>query len=208
MRSNCSDGGVSEWTAIVTFTTLPEDTPVPCEMPTGLTATNVENHAISIAWDANADVNSWNIRYRVANGDWSTQTSSTNSYTITDLEGLTTYIIQVQANCGDNGLSEWSNSITAQTTNVGIVNHLENSIVLFPNPANDVVNVQCTMNNVQLEGIEVIDVYGKVVRTIVGANNDSPLQTRINISGLADGMYFVRVTTDEGVATKPFIVKR
>ena len=208
VRSNCSDGGVSEWTAIVTFTTLPEDTPVPCEMPTGLTATNVENHAISIAWDANADVNSWNIRYRVANGDWSTQTSSTNSYTITDLEGLTTYVIQVQANCGDNGLSEWSNSITAQTTNVGIVNHLENSIVLFPNPANDVVNVQCTMNNVQLEGIEVIDVYGKVVRTIVGANNDSPLQTRINISGLADGMYFVRVTTDEGVATKPFIVKR
>ena len=180
----------------------------PCETPTGLTATNVENHTISIAWDANAGVNSWNIRYRDANGDWTTQTSSTNSYTITGLEGLTTYVIQVQANCGDNGLSEWSNSITVQTTNVGIEDHLLNSISLYPNPANDVVNVQCTMNNVQLESVEVVDVYGKVVRTVVGVNNHSPMSTRINVSGLANGMYFVRVTTDEGVATKPFVVKR
>ena len=180
----------------------------PCEAPTGLTATNVENHTISIAWDANTGVNSWNIRYRDANGDWTIQTSSTNSHTITGLEGLTTYVIQVQANCGDNGLSEWSNSITVQTTNVGIEDHLLNSISLYPNPANDVVNVQCTMNNVQLESVEVIDVYGKVVRTVVGANNHSPMSTRINVSGLANGMYFVRVTTDEGVATKPFVVKR
>jgi len=78
---------------------------------------------------------------------------------------------------------------------------------LFPNPANDVVNVQCTMNNVQLEDVEVIDVYGKVVRTVVGANNYSPMPIRINISGLANGMYFVRVTTDEGTATKTFIKK-
>ena len=61
------------------------------------------------------------------------------------------------------------------------------------------------MNNIQLEGIEVIDVYGKVVRTIVGANNYSPI--RINVNGLANGMYFVRVTTDEGTVTKPFVKK-
>ena len=40
-------------------------------------------------------------------------------------------------------------------------------VVVYPNPTTDVVNVQCTMNNAQLEGIEVIDVYGKVVRTVV-----------------------------------------
>ena len=202
VQANCGNGNVSEWTAIVTFTTLPEDTPIPCETPTGLTSTNVENHAISITWDANAEVSSWNIRYRVANGDWTIQTSSTNSYTISDLEGLTTYVIQVQANCGDDGLSEWSNSIAAQTTNVGIVNYLENSIVLFPNPANDVINVQSSRFKVQ--SVEVTDVYGKSINTVHVTDNP----TRINVSGLANGMYFVRVTTDEGVATKPFIVKR
>ena len=76
-------------------------------------------------------------------------------------------------------------------------------IILYPNPTRDYINVECTMNNVQCSGVEVIDMYGKVVRTDVGANNDSP--TQINVSGLAAGMYFVRVTTDKGAVTKPFV---
>ena len=175
---------------------------------TNLHTTDIQNEAISIAWDASANVNSWNVQYRpAAGGQWTQVTVNTNSYTITNLTGKTNYEIQVQANCGDGNLSDWSASITAQTTDVGIVNYLENSITLFPNPANDVVNVQCTMNNVQLEDVEVIDVYGKVVRTVVGANNYSPMPIRINVSGLANGMYFVRVTTDEGTVTKTFIKK-
>ena len=63
------------------------------------------------------------------------------------------------------------------------------------------------MNNVQCEGIEVIDVYGKVVRTVVGANDYSPVPTRINVSGLTAGLYFVRVTTDAGTVTKTFVKK-
>ena len=134
-------------------------------------------------------------------GPWPYTTNNTNSYTITNLTGKTNYEIQVQANCGDGNLSDWSASITAQTTDVGIVNYLENSITLFPNPANDVVNVQSSM--FQVQSIEVIDVYGKVINTVNVVDNP----TRINVSGLANGMYFVRVTTDEGVATKTFIKK-
>ena len=78
-------------------------------------------------------------------------------------------------------------------------------VMVYPNPTKEFVNVQCTMYNVQCSGIEVVDVYGKVVRTDVGANNDSA--TQINVSGLAAGMYFVRVTTDKGVVTKPFVKK-
>lgn len=64
-------------------------------------------------------------------------------------------------------------------------------------------NVQGSKVNGQGVGIEIVDVYGKVVTTVVGVNNDSP--TQINVSGLAAGMYFVRVTTDRGVVTKPFV---
>ena len=199
--------GTTVYGSEMTFTTLPEDTPEPCNVPTNLHTTTIQNEAISIAWDADANVNSWNIQYRPVGGSLTTATSNTNSYTITGLTGLTTYEIQVQANCGDGNLSDWTAAITPQTTNVGIANYLENSVALFPNPANDVVNVQCTMNNVQLEGVEVIDVYGKVVRTVVGANNDSTMPIRINVHGLASGMYFVRVTTDEGTVTKTFVKK-
>ncbi|MBO6080474.1 MAG: T9SS type A sorting domain-containing protein, partial [Bacteroidales bacterium] len=92
---------------------------------------------------------------------------------------------------------------TAQTTNVGIEEYLLNSISLFPNPANDVINVQCTMNNVQVTALEVFDVYGKLINTVNVIDNP----TQINVSNLASGMYFVRVTTEEGTVTKSFVKK-
>ena len=47
----------------------------------------------------------------------------------------------------------------------------------------------------------MIDVYGKVINTVDVVDNP----TCINVSGLANGIYFVRVTTEEGVVTKNFI---
>ena len=182
----------------VTFTTLAQGVE-PCDVPTGLHTTDVQNESITIAWDANANVNSWNIQYRPQNGTWNSATSNTNSYTITGLTGHTTYEIQVQANCGDGNVSDWSGSVSEETTNVGIEEWLSNSVTLFPNPAKDVVNVQCTMGNVQ--GVEVYDVYGKLITTSNSIDNP----TRINVSDLADGVYFVRVTTDRGVVTKSFV---
>ena len=182
----------------MTFTTLPEEVQ-PCNVPTNLHTTDIQNEAISIAWDADANVTSWNIQYRPVGGTLATATTNTNSYTITGLTGLTTYEIQVQANCGDGNLSDWTSAITPQTTNVGIENYLINSVILFPNPAKEVINVQCTMYNVQ--SVEVIDVYGKVINSLNVTENP----TRINVSGLANGMYFVRVTTEMGVVTKSFV---
>ena len=186
----------------VTFTTL-EQGVEPCDVPTGLTYSDVTGESIAISWNAVANTEGYNIQYSPQGGSISSASTTTNSYTITGLAQNTTYQIQVQANCGDGNLSGWSDPITVTTT--GISDRLSNSIALYPNPANDVVNVECKMNNVQLEGIEVIDVYGKVVRNVVETMCTSSLQTRINVSGLAAGMYFVRVTTDAGVVTKSFV---
>ena len=92
------------------------------------------------------------------------------------------------------------------TITVGIDDHdLAGSVKVFPNPANDFVNVQCTMYNVQLGAyLHVFDVYGKLVQTVPMAGET----TILNISSLANGMYFVRVTTEAGDVTKPFVVKR
>ena len=66
----------------MTFTTQPEDTPEPCETPTNLHASTCDAHSITIGWNANGNATSWNIRYRVENGSWSSATSTTNSYVI------------------------------------------------------------------------------------------------------------------------------
>ena len=194
--------GTTTYGTEMNFTTLPQGVD-PCNVPTGLHTTNIENHAITIAWDADANVESWNIQYRVANsGALSSATSTTNSYTITNLEGNTDYEIQVQANCGNGNLSDWSSSITAHTTNVGIENFTENNVTLFPNPAKEYVDIRID-GDVNVTNMEVFDVYGKLINTVNVIDNP----TRINVNGLANGMYFVRVTTDKGAVTKTFVKK-
>jgi hypothetical protein len=90
----------------------------------------------------------------------------------------------------------------------GVEEHrLSDQVKVWPNPAVDVLNVQCAMCNEQRsDGImEIVDVYGKTIRTIAGTNNDSPMQTRVNVRDLAPGLYFIRFITDQGVLTKPFV---
>jgi hypothetical protein len=55
--------------------------------------------------------------------------------------------------------------------------------------------------------MEVYDVYGKVIRTVAETRHGTSLQTRIDVSNLSSGMYFVRVSTDHGTVTKPFVKK-
>jgi hypothetical protein len=184
----------------VVFNTLPEDIPEPCDAPTGLTATDIQSESIAIGWD-NASVVRWNVKYTPQGGTSTTVTASTNSYTISNLTPETEYQIQVQAVCEENNVSEWSAPISV-TTLVGINSYLENSVTLYPNPAKEYVDIRVD-GDVNVTGLEVYDVYGKVVRTVVGANNDSSI--RINVSDLSAGMYFVRVTTEQGVVTKRFI---
>ena len=108
----------------------------------------------------------------------------------------------MQANCGNGNLSDWSNSITATTTNVGIENFTDLKVTLFPNPAREYVDIRIDCN-ANVTAMEVFDVYGKLINTVNVIDN----LTRINVNGLADGMYFVRVTTDNGTVTKTFVKK-
>ncbi len=185
----------------MTFNTLPEEVQ-PCEVPTGLEASNITKESFTVTWNNNANVSSWNIQYRPLNGQLSSAVANTNHYDFTNLTAETTYQVQVQANCGDGNLSEWSDILTVTTLVDGIESYLLNSIALYPNPANEYVDVRID-GDVNVKSMEVFDVYGKLINTVNVIDNP----TRINVSGLANGMYFVRVTTEQGVATKTFVKK-
>ena len=76
--------------------------------------------------------------------------------------------------------------------------------LLYPNPAHDYVDVRVIAPGISILGVEVYDVYGNVVR-IVETMYTSSLQTRINLSGLVDGVYFLRVQTENGAITKKMV---
>ncbi|MCR4878864.1 MAG: fibronectin type III domain-containing protein [Bacteroidales bacterium] len=80
-------------------------------------------------------------------------------------------------------------------------------LMLYPNPAYDYVDVRVTDENVRIIGIEVYDIYGKVVRTVVGANDYLPTY-RINLSGLSNGIYIAHIRTKTGIIDLKFVKKR
>lgn len=84
--------------------------------------------------------------------------------------------------------------------NVGINEHNEN-VSVYPNPANNVINVNASAN---INMVEVFNMMGQRVALIDA--NDTNVQ--INTTALSNGMYMMRITTEEGVSNQKFMVAR
>ncbi len=81
-------------------------------------------------------------------------------------------------------------------TNSGIGNNNSKTFSLFPNPSEHTINIK--LENVEM--VEVIDFTGKV-------NSTHYLTNTIPIEELSNGMYLLKVSTQEGVYTMKFIKK-
>lgn len=86
------------------------------------------------------------------------------------------------------------------TQGVGI-NELDNNISIYPNPASSVLNVNANSN---IQSVEVMNLMGQTIQVEL-ANG---LNTQINTSSLSNGVYMLRVTTENGVINQKFTVAR
>jgi aminopeptidase N len=72
----------------------------------------------------------------------------------------------------------------------------ENGIVVYPNPANDIINISLP-SNIFLETVTITNILGQIV--IESANE------KINIASLANGVYDVKINTTAGQFHKKII---
>jgi len=100
------------------------------------------------------------------------------------------------------------------TITVGIDDYdLGASMTVYPNPTNDIINVRCTMYNVQVGTMEfhVFDAFGRRLRSTDGVEtqNFASLQTvQIDLSRYASGVYFVKAVADGNVVAVKKVVKQ
>ena len=187
---------------------------IPCAIPQQLVVSDITDSSTVVAWQNSLDWHVAEVTYLVCykpatDTVWQVDTvcSGSMTYTLQNLESETSYDCYVVAACNPDMPSETVHFVT-DVDSVGVADHfrLEPVVALYPNPAREYVDVRVSDENVHISGVEVYDIYGKVVRTVVGANNYSTLQTtRINLSGLVTGMYWIRLSTDKGYITKKFI---
>ena len=80
-----------------------------CPMPTDLAVNYTGGTEATISWTSDAEA--WNMRVNGVDVNG----IITNPYLLTGLELATTYSVEVQANCGEDGTSEWSNAVSFTT---------------------------------------------------------------------------------------------
>jgi len=91
-------------------------------------------------------------------------------------------------------ITEWQEPGSVQDNDV--------QVNVYPNPNLGVVNIR---SNSQINAIEVMNVMGKVVRP--GSVKISSTLARVDITGQAAGVYFVRVHTDAGLMIQRISLK-
>jgi serine protease AprX len=86
-------------------------------------------------------------------------------------------------------------------TNIGISELSNNNLLkLFPNPAHNQISFSV---NQKLLSAVVTNVLGKTMN--VTLNEKESNQFEVNLSGLANGIYFISVNTTEGLFTSKFV---
>lgn len=92
--------------------------------------------------------------------------------------------------------------ITVTAGNVAGVNDvLASQLSVYPNPANNVVNI-ANAENILINGVEIVDLNG---RTIKSSKFNGVANAEINVSDLASGVYMMNISSDKGTTTKKIV---
>lgn len=79
--------------------------------------------------------------------------------------------------------------------------------LVYPNPANEVLNVKMEINNATTGVIAIYNAAGsKVKETSFNASNGVSVE-QVSINDLSSGLYTVKITTNDGFATRKFTKK-
>ena len=83
----------------------------------------------------------------------------------------------------------------------------EDKFSIFPNPANEEINVAISLTNSENTVINVLDISGKVVKTINLGNVQGDKNLTISLDNMTTGIYFVEMTNEAGKQVKKFVKK-
>ena len=174
-----------------------------CVVPTNIEFADITGSTAKVSWTAEG-VTEWTIEYGYhgfARGEGVSVSAQTNPYTLTGLEANTEYDVYVASTCEPGVVSLWSTVASFTTTDGEGIDGVDGmNVTLYPNPATDQVTVG---GIVGAATVEVVDINGRTVSTANTTNGN----TTLNVSGMAKGTYFVRITGEQASAVRKLIVK-
>ena len=184
---------------------------------------NYEYLKVFISGDCGAD---WIQRKTIQGNQLSTLTSTTSWKPNAQADWVTVHMTNVTSNYftdkfrvlfrfeGEGGNNIYlddinlyngspSNELVTGIAEYSSISHLE----MFPNPADDELNVSFDLPNTDDLTISMVDLSGKIIQTHLVKAKEGKNLVMMNTQELAAGMYQLRILTSSGQKTLPFIVK-
>ena len=95
-----------------------------------------------------------------------------------------------------------------RTDNVGIANEEAfNEFNLYPNPASNEVSVKFETRDANNLSVQIIAADGKVMYNFTADTFNGVFNNTIDVSSYAKGIYFLRMNSNEGFATKKLVIE-
>ena len=204
VRAICMIGVVeSDWSDTITFTTDA------CPTVEGIAVSAVTSSGATASWQSANGALGYRLTYGEegfleSEADRVDIASGTTSYTFSGLLPETEYEFYVQTKCGDDIYSNVTGrtSFITLSASQGIYDVESGTLTLFPNPASS--NVTVTVSGFEGEvTVEIVDLNGKRVAEQRTQNSE----LTIDVTTMAQGAYFVRVTGERQTAVRKLIVR-
>ncbi|HWY99076.1 MAG TPA: T9SS type A sorting domain-containing protein, partial [Bacteroidia bacterium] len=80
-------------------------------------------------------------------------------------------------------------------------------VKLYPNPSSGIINAELSLEKASDVQVEVYNMLGQVVQTVHWSDVSNNTYV-LNLSGHANGMYFVKLMTDNATITKKIMLNR
>lgn len=196
-----NDCGIAGYSPIIRFTT--SGLPV---APSNLQLVTVSTAGATIRWTDNATNET---AYKVERSDNNNTSYSivgnlganASQYTSTNLVAGNTYYFRVKCQ-NALGFSDVSNEIVVPFF-VGIENELNlNVLNIYPNPVNDQLNIFIEDEYTGNTELTLMNEIGMVVYKKSFDKTDLTYQTEINMNELSNGVYFLRINSEQKSITK------
>jgi len=98
-------------------------------------------------------------------------------------------------------------STTVKNTTGISVNESLKSLTIYPNPAKTEVTLELNQKNLQKLAVELIDAKGQVLRNYQYPASSDEFRTTIDISGISEGVYVLRISSDTNISFRKLIIQ-